>query len=103
MFLSMLDSEEYVSEAFRCGGRGYVLKPLVGRDLTSALHHVPMAGYLFQRSCRSFSSRMAAATLCSCTAIQFRSSTDLPDSLTLLFGGAMPHTSSPPKTSVTPQ
>jgi CheY-like chemotaxis protein len=40
VFLSMFDAEEYVSEAFRRGGRGYVLKPFLGRDLTSALHHV---------------------------------------------------------------
>ena len=46
VFLSMFDAEEYVSEAFRRGGRGYVLKPFVGRDLTSALHHV-LHGRLF--------------------------------------------------------
>jgi CheY-like chemotaxis protein len=40
VFLSMFDSEEHVGEAFRRGGRGYVLKPHVTRDLASALHHV---------------------------------------------------------------
>jgi CheY-like chemotaxis protein len=46
VFLSMFESDEYVSEAFRCGGRGYVLKPYLGRDLASAVHHV-LRGQLF--------------------------------------------------------
>jgi CheY-like chemotaxis protein len=37
VFLSMHDADEIVSEAFRCGGRGYVLKTRVGRDLVNAL------------------------------------------------------------------
>ena len=37
VFLSMIEADEVVSEAFRCGGRGYVLKHRVGRDLVSAL------------------------------------------------------------------
>lgn len=40
VFLSMFESEEFVSEAFRCGGRGYVLKPFMARDLASALDQV---------------------------------------------------------------
>ena len=37
VFLSMHADDEVVSEALRCGGLGYVLKPRVGRDLMSAL------------------------------------------------------------------
>lgn len=37
VFLSMHDADEYVSEAFRCGALGYVVKPRVSRDLVSAL------------------------------------------------------------------
>ena len=40
VFLSMHDEDEYVREAFRCGGRGYVLKTRAGRDLVNALDHV---------------------------------------------------------------
>jgi DNA-binding NarL/FixJ family response regulator len=40
VFLSMLDSDEHVGEAFRLGGRGYVLKPHLVRDLPRALQHV---------------------------------------------------------------
>ncbi|HEU5254422.1 MAG TPA: response regulator [Vicinamibacterales bacterium] len=37
VFLSMHDADEYVNEAFRCGARGYVVKPRISRDLVSAL------------------------------------------------------------------
>jgi CheY-like chemotaxis protein len=37
VFLSVFDVEEHVSEAFRCGGRGYVLKSRAARDLPTAL------------------------------------------------------------------
>ena len=37
VFLSMHDADEIVDEAFRCGGKGYVLKTRVGRDLVTAL------------------------------------------------------------------
>lgn len=37
VFLSMHDAEEVVTEAFRCGGRGYVLKPRAWRDLATAI------------------------------------------------------------------
>jgi len=40
VFLSSLEDEEIVGEAFRRGGRGYVLKRHVTRDLGSALDHV---------------------------------------------------------------
>jgi CheY-like chemotaxis protein len=40
VFLSMLDDEDTVVEAFRRGGRGYVAKSRVARDLVSALGHV---------------------------------------------------------------
>jgi DNA-binding NarL/FixJ family response regulator len=39
VFLSMIDDEEHVNEAFRCGARGYVLKSRIVRDLPSALNH----------------------------------------------------------------
>jgi CheY-like chemotaxis protein len=38
VFLSMYDADVYVSEAFRCGGRGFVLKSQIRRDLASALN-----------------------------------------------------------------
>jgi CheY-like chemotaxis protein len=37
VFLSMHDADEIVAEAFRRGGRGYVLKSHVARDLVTAL------------------------------------------------------------------
>jgi DNA-binding NarL/FixJ family response regulator len=37
VFLSVFDVDEHISEAFRCGGRGYVLKSRAGRDLPTAL------------------------------------------------------------------
>ena len=37
VFLSMHDADDIISEAFRCGGRGYVLKSQCGRDLARAL------------------------------------------------------------------
>jgi hypothetical protein len=52
VFLSMLDDEETVVEAFRRGGRGYVLKPHVGRHLANALDHVSQ-GRLFAPSLTS--------------------------------------------------
>ena len=52
VFLSMHDGDEYVSEAFRSGGRGYVLKGRAGQDLASALDHV-LAGRVFVPSLTS--------------------------------------------------
>jgi CheY-like chemotaxis protein len=40
VFLSMHHGDERVAEAFRCGGRGYVLKSRVAHDLAHALDHV---------------------------------------------------------------
>jgi CheY-like chemotaxis protein len=52
VFLSMHDSDDYVGEAFQCGGRGYVLKTRVARDLPAALDHV-LDGRLFVPSLSS--------------------------------------------------
>lgn len=49
VFLSACDADDYVGEAFRCGGRGYVLKPHLARDLASALDQV-LHGRLFAPS-----------------------------------------------------
>ena len=40
VFLSMFESEEIVAEAFRSGGRGYVQKPFMPRELAAALDQV---------------------------------------------------------------
>jgi CheY-like chemotaxis protein len=40
VFLSMLSGEDEIAEAFRCGGRGYVQKLRVVRDLPGALDQV---------------------------------------------------------------
>ena len=40
VFLSMLDDEDTVAEAFRIGGRGYVLKSRLSSDLATALEQV---------------------------------------------------------------
>lgn len=52
VFLSMHDADEIVDEAFRCGGRGYVVKSCVGRDLASALDQA-LLGHLFVPSLTS--------------------------------------------------
>ena len=54
VFLSMHDADEIVDEAFRCGGRGYVLKTRVGRDLPTALDQA-LRGGLFVPSLESLS------------------------------------------------
>jgi CheY-like chemotaxis protein len=54
VFLSSFDAEDYVSEAFRCGGRGYVLKLHLVRDLANALDQV-LSGRLFAPSLTSLS------------------------------------------------
>jgi CheY-like chemotaxis protein len=55
VFLSMHFADEMIAEAFRCGGRGYVLKARVARDLPSAIDQallgrsfVPSLTSLFQ-------------------------------------------------------
>jgi CheY-like chemotaxis protein len=52
VFLTMHESEEFVAEAFRSGGRGYVLKTRLHVDLISAVQRV-FAGQLFVPSLRS--------------------------------------------------
>ena len=52
VFLTTHDSEEFVTEAFRSGGRGYVLKTRLHVDLVSAVQRV-LAGQLFVPSLRS--------------------------------------------------
>jgi len=52
VFLTMHESDEYVAEGFRSGGRGYVLKTRLHLDLANALQHV-LAGQLFVPSLES--------------------------------------------------
>lgn len=52
VFLSMYDADVYISEAFRCGGRGFVLKSQIERDLASALDQA-LDGRLFAPSLTS--------------------------------------------------
>jgi CheY-like chemotaxis protein len=52
VFLSAHGADEIVGEAFRCGGRGYVLKSRAGRDLAGALDQV-LLGRLFVPSLTS--------------------------------------------------
>ena len=61
VFLSMHDADEIVGEAFRCGGRGYVLKTRVGNDLASALDHA-LNGRVFVPSLSSLL-RLATGTV----------------------------------------
>jgi len=52
VFLTMHEAEEYVIEAFDCGGQGFVLKTRIQSDLASSLDHV-LAGRLFVPSLKS--------------------------------------------------
>jgi len=52
VFLSMHESDEYIVEAFECGGQGFVLKTRVQADLASAIDQV-LAGRLFVPSLKS--------------------------------------------------
>src|SRR5262249_45530786 len=52
VFLSMHESDDYVLEAFECGGQGFVLKTRIQADLASALDQV-LAGRLFVPSLKS--------------------------------------------------
>ena len=54
VFLSMHDADEIVGEAFRYGGRGYVFKTRVGRDLPTALDQA-LRGRLFVPSLEALS------------------------------------------------
>jgi DNA-binding NarL/FixJ family response regulator len=49
VFLSLLEDDELLNEAFRCGGRGYVIKSQMTRDPASAVDQV-LAGRLFAPS-----------------------------------------------------
>jgi DNA-binding NarL/FixJ family response regulator len=55
VFLSISEGEEFVSEAFRRGGRGYVIKSRAASDLASALDHV-LSGRMFAPSLTSLAS-----------------------------------------------
>ena len=57
VFLSMHDGDDYVREAFRRGGRGYVLKSRAPRDLTAAIDQA-LLGRVFVPSLTALS-RMA--------------------------------------------
>lgn len=46
VFLSMIDADEEIRAAFRCGGRGFVVKTRLSEDLGSAIDHV-LAGRQF--------------------------------------------------------
>jgi hypothetical protein len=50
----MVDADDHIDEAFRCGGRGYVLKSRVASDLSGALHQV-LHGRAFVPSLTSLS------------------------------------------------
>jgi DNA-binding NarL/FixJ family response regulator len=56
VFLSVYDQDDHISEAFRCGGRGYVVKSRIGRDLMAALDQV-LLGRLFVPSIASLVQR----------------------------------------------
>ena len=44
VFMSLIDAEEHITEAFRLGGRAYVVKSRIARDLLPALDHVQRGG-----------------------------------------------------------
>jgi len=52
VFLTMYESEEYVAEGFRAGGRGYVVKTRAHEDLARAMKRV-LAGQLVAPSIKS--------------------------------------------------
>ena len=52
VFLTMHESDDYVSEGFRSGGRGYVLKTRLHLDLAIALRRV-LSGQLFAPSLKA--------------------------------------------------
>ena len=52
VFLSAVDADDYVSEAFQCGGRGYIPKLRLARNLASAVDQV-LLGRLFVPSLTS--------------------------------------------------
>jgi CheY-like chemotaxis protein len=52
VFLSAVDTDDFVSEAFQCGGRGYIPKLRLARNLASAVDQV-LLGRLFVPSLTS--------------------------------------------------
>ena len=52
VFLTMHDAEEFVTEGFRSGGHGYVVKTRVHEDLVRAMNRV-LAGQMFVPSLKS--------------------------------------------------
>ncbi|HEY1305924.1 MAG TPA: response regulator [Vicinamibacterales bacterium] len=52
VFLTMHDAEEFITEGFRSGGRGYVVKTRVHEDLVRAIDRV-LAGQMFVPSLKS--------------------------------------------------
>jgi CheY-like chemotaxis protein len=54
VFLSAVDTDDFVSEAFQCGGRGYIPKLRLARNLVSAIDQV-LLGRLFVPSLTSLS------------------------------------------------
>jgi CheY-like chemotaxis protein len=52
VFLSAVDADDYVSEAFQCGGRGYIPKLRLARNLASAVDQV-LLGRVFVPSLTS--------------------------------------------------
>jgi DNA-binding response OmpR family regulator len=52
VYLTMHESEDFVTEGFRSGGQGYVLKTRVHVDLVNAVNHV-LAGQAFVPSLKS--------------------------------------------------
>jgi CheY-like chemotaxis protein len=52
VFLTMHESDDYISEGFRSGGRGYVLKTRLHLDLATALQRV-LSGQLFVPSLKA--------------------------------------------------
>jgi DNA-binding NarL/FixJ family response regulator len=85
VFLSVFDVEEHVAEAFRCGGRGYVVKARAARDLATALRQAHLGR------------RFAPSLSCMCELSGDRGHdmqvhADLPpflDDLATLFDGAL--------------
>lgn len=85
VFLSMHSADEIIGEAFRCGGRGYVLKSRAARDLASALDQA-VRGRMFAPSLTSLY-RMAQGSM---HAMQLhRDGATLLDAVTAVFDLAL--------------
>ena len=89
VFLSMHNAEDIIGEAFKCGGRGYVLKSRAGRDLPSAIDQA-ILGRTFAPSLPSlFTLANGVGTPCSCMATRNLFSMASPASLILRSVTAM--------------